>query len=116
MNTFKKTTLTLAASLPLVFASMSSQASMDPTLEKELVSICKAAASDNVMRLKDKLSSARLTEHNVAFNLSCNNTDLITFAEQNNANKTANKLRNSIGQVSITDVASLSTINVSFAE
>ncbi|NQZ82593.1 MAG: DUF3718 domain-containing protein [Colwellia sp.] len=116
MNTFKKTTLALAATLPLFFASMSSQASMDPGLEKELISICKAAASNNVMKLKDKLASAQLSEYNVTLNLSCNNTDLISFAEQHNANKVANKLRNRIGQVSITDVASLSTMNVSFIE
>ena len=46
----------------------------------------------------------------------CNGDDIITFAEKKGATKTAAQLQKSLGDVSITDVARIEKINVTFTE
>lgn len=46
----------------------------------------------------------------------CNGDDIITFAQKNDAIKTAAKLQKSIGDVNITDLAVIEKINVTFTE
>ncbi|MEW6982249.1 DUF3718 domain-containing protein [Colwelliaceae bacterium 6471] len=115
MNKIQATSLAIIA-LPLLLVTTSSQASMDPTLEKALVKICKAASSNIPLKLKDSISDYHLTERKVALNVMCNGNDIISFAEQHYADKTANRLKRSVGQVSISDVAAISNINVTFKE
>jgi len=114
MNKLNKIKYMTFALLPLIFASNSNAAYMDPTLERALVNICVAAASNKPVKLKNALSDYRLTEYNVALNLMCNNVDVISFAKMHNAPKTAGRLQNSIGQVDIVDVAALTKVNVNF--
>ena len=89
---------------------------MDVKVEKTLIDVCKAAKSNNVYRYKNTLKSYHLKERTVALKVMCNGDDIIDFAEKYGANKTAAKLQRSIGGVSITDVAKLEKINVTFEE
>jgi hypothetical protein len=114
MTKVKTTLLALTAALPLLGASMSSQAAMSPHMEGALIEVCKAAASNNLLSLNKTTKAYRLKNKTVALKLMCNGEDVISFAEQNGAEKTAAKLQRSIGNVDITDVAALSKVNVSF--
>ncbi|MBU2893109.1 DUF3718 domain-containing protein [Colwellia sp. D2M02] len=114
MTTFKKTLLTAAAILPLVALSLPSHAVMDSYMEKALINVCKAAKSNSVLKLKSTTKYYRLKTKTVALGLVCNGDDVITFAESYGANKTAATLQKSIGRVSITDVASVQKLNVTF--
>lgn len=111
LNVFSYTAFAL---LPLLFASSSSAAAMDPTLERALVKICVAAASDKPVKLKNAIADYNLTEYKVALNLMCNNLDVISFAEAHNATKNAARLQSTVGGVDIIDVAAIAKINVNF--
>lgn len=114
MTKIKTTLLALAAALPLLTMSMSSQAAISSNMEEALVDVCKATLSDNVHKLNKATKQYHLKNRTVALKLMCNGEDVISFAEHNGASKTAAKLQRSIGDVSITDVAALSKVNVSF--
>ncbi len=114
MTTFKKTLLALATALPVLAISLPSQATMSPYMEKALIDVCKAAKSNSILQLKSTTQSYRLKTKTVALKLMCNGEDVISFAESNGADKTAARLQKSIGNVSITDVAALSKVKVTF--
>ena len=114
MTTIKKTLVALAASLPLIAISLPSQAAMDPYLENALINVCKAAKSNSILKLNSTTKGYRLKNKTVALKLVCNGQDVISFAESYGANKTAARLQKSIGNVSITDVAALSKVKVTF--
>jgi len=114
MTKVKTTLLALTAALPLLTMSMSTQAAMSPHMETALVNVCKAALSNSVLKLSKTTKQYRLQNKTVALKLMCNGEDVISFAEHYGADKTAAKLQKSLGNVSITDVAALSKVNVSF--
>ncbi|NQY49083.1 MAG: DUF3718 domain-containing protein [Colwellia sp.] len=114
MTTIKKTLVALAASLPLIAISLPSQAAMDPYLENALINVCKAAKSNSILKLNSTTKGYRLKNKTVALKLVCNGQDVISFAESYGADKTAARLQQSIGNVSITDVAALSKVKVTF--
>ena len=114
MTTIKKTLLALAAALPVLAISLPSQAAMSPYMEKALIDVCKAAKSNSILKLKSTTKSYRLQTKTVALKLMCNGEDVISFAESYGADKTAARLQKSIGNVSITDVAALSKVKVTF--
>ncbi|MCJ8294926.1 MAG: DUF3718 domain-containing protein [Colwellia sp.] len=114
MTTIKKTLVALAASLPLIAISLPSQAAMDPYLENALIDVCKAAKSNSILKLNSTTKGYRLKNKTVALKLVCNGQDVISFAESYGADKTAARLQRSIGSVSITDVAVLSKVKVTF--
>jgi hypothetical protein len=114
MTTFKKTLLALAASLPVIAMSLPSQAAMTPYMEKALIDVCKAAQSNSLIKLNGATKSYRLKTKTVALKLMCNGEDVISFAENNGADKTAAKLQRSIGNVNIIDVAAISKVKVTF--
>jgi len=114
MTNFKKALLVLSVSLPVLAISLPSQASMTPYMENALIDVCKAAKSNNTIKLNYTTKSYRLKTKTVALKVMCNGEDLISFAESNGAYKTAEKLQNSIGNVTITDLAALSKVNVTF--
>jgi len=115
MTKFKTTLIALTTAIPVLAFSLPSQA-MDPTLERALVKMCKAAASDTPIRLKNSIDAYRLTERTVALNVICNGDDIISFAENHGADKTAAKLQRSIGKVRIIDTAATSKLSVTFTE
>ena len=114
MTTIKKTLLAFAAVLPVLAISLPSQAAMSPYMEKALIDVCKAAKSNSILKLKSTTKSYRLQTKTVALKLMCNGEDVISFAESYGADKTAARLQKSIGNVSITDVAALSKVKVTF--
>ena len=114
MTTFKKTLLALAASIPVLAVSLPSQAAMTPYMENALIEVCKAAKSNSLIKLNNTTKSYRLKNKTVALKLMCNGEDVISFAESYGADKTAAKLQRSLGSVSITDVAALSKVKVTF--
>ena len=116
MTTLKATTLALSAALPLLALSLSSQAAMSPQMENALVEVCKSAKSNSLSNYSKTIKSHNLQNRTVALKVMCNGEDIISFAEHYGADRTATKLQNSIGNVSITDVAAITKINVTFEE
>jgi len=114
MTKVKTTLLAFTAALPLLTMSMSSQAAMTPYMENALIDVCKAAISNSVHKLNKTTKEYRLQKKTVALKLMCNGEDVISFAEHYGADKTAATLQKSLGNVSITDVAALSKVDVSF--
>lgn len=80
-------------------------------LESGLVSICKSAANDKMLRMTRTIDEFRLSEKMVALNVVCNGQDIISFAEQHGAKKTTARLSDSIGSVEVTDIAALREYN-----
>lgn len=116
MTTIKTTLIALATAVPALAFSISSQATTTEYMDSALVEVCKATQSNKVYKLKSVLKSHRLQGKAVALKVMCNGDDIVTFAEKSGATKTAYKLQESIGDVSITDVAAISKINVTFTE
>ena len=117
MKTMNKAKLAVAlvTGLGLSAASMSSMA-MEPQVERALIKVCKSAASNKPIRLKNAMDDYNLAIRDVALKVMCNGDDIITFAETRGADKTASRLQHSVGGVSIIDVAAVSKINVTFEE
>ncbi|WNC73644.1 DUF3718 domain-containing protein [Thalassotalea psychrophila] len=115
-----KTLTTVTTTLLLAGASLvsfnSSAAPMSSYMEDALVETCKAAASNKTLRLSKTLKAYRLSEKTVALGVVCNGEDIITFAQNHGANKTADHMAESIGSASITDLAAIElvTYEVSF--
>ena len=105
----KTLTMTLIALITttLAFTSSAQAAPMSNHIENALVQVCKSALSNNVSKLNRTAAEFNLQHKTVALKVVCNGDDIITFAEKNGAFKTAARLENSIGHVSIQEVASL---------
>jgi len=117
MNKIKSVT-TAAITFSLLIGTSFSSSAMDKDVEQALINVCKASMSNNVIKLSKTAKSYQLKEQTIALKVMCNGEDIITFAEQHGAYKTAARLENKIGKgkVSITDVAALTKINVNFVE
>ncbi|MGL1958575.1 MAG: DUF3718 domain-containing protein [Colwellia sp.] len=116
MNKFKKTFLVLTTAASVLAFSLPSQASMSPYIKTALIDVCKAAKSNKVHRLNSTIKSHHLKNKTVALKVMCNGDDIISFAENYGATKTAKKLQKSLGKVNIIDVASTTKVNVTFTE
>ncbi len=116
MRTLKTTLIALATAIPVLAFSLPSQAAMSPCIEKALIDVCKAAMSNKVYRLHSTSKSYRLKDKTIALKVMCNGDDIITFAENHGADKTAAKLQRSIGSVSIIDTAATTKLSVTFTE
>ena len=109
-----KSVASLSLTVGVLVFSSNSVAKMDPYVESALIDTCKAAISDKNYKLNKTISSYRLSTKDVALKVMCNNVDIIAFAEQHGAYKTADKLQRSVGNVSISDFAAVTKINVNF--
>lgn len=76
-----------------VLASASSNAAMDPYVEKALQQVCYSSTSDRLYSFKKTVKSYRLDVKDVAMKVVCNGEDIATFAAENGAMKTANYIR-----------------------
>jgi len=114
MKTAKSVLFGITSTLSVLAISLPSQAATPTHMETALVSVCKAAQSNSVQKLKQQTKAFRLRERTVALGVVCNGEDIISFAETHGADKTAAKLQKSISNVSITDIAAVSKINVTF--
>jgi uncharacterized protein DUF3718 len=109
-------TLAIAATLPLLFTALPSQAAMSKYMETALIDVCKAAKSNHLGKYNKISKSYRLKDKTIALKVVCNGDDIISFAEKHGADKTAAKLQRSLGNVSIIDVAAVSKLSVTFNE
>lgn len=116
MTKFKTALIALATTVPVLAFSLPSQAAMSPYMKTALVDVCKAAMSNKIHRLNGTTKSYHLKDKTIALKVMCNGEDIISFAENHGADKTAAKLQRSIGNVNIIDTASISKINVTFTE
>jgi hypothetical protein len=96
-------------------ASFNSYA-MDEYIESALIDVCKSVKSDSVLKFQNTAKSYHLKDKTIALKVMCNGDDIITFAENNNAKRTAARLQKSLGTVDIIDVVSLTKINATFSE
>ncbi|MGB1261937.1 MAG: DUF3718 domain-containing protein [Cognaticolwellia sp.] len=110
LKTFTTATLTCAI---LSVASFSSYA-MDRYVENALIDVCKSTLTNSLARYKKTTKSYNLRDKTVALKVMCNGDDIISFAENHGAHKTAARLERSIGNTNITDVAAMTKVNVNF--
>jgi len=116
MTKFKTTLIALATTVPVLAFSLPSQAAMTPYMKTALVDVCKAAMSNKVHKLNRTTKSYHLKDKTIALKVMCNGDDIISFAENHGADKTAAKLQRSIGNVSIIDTAATGKLSVTFTE
>ncbi|MDG1752641.1 MAG: DUF3718 domain-containing protein [Thalassotalea sp.] len=100
----------------LAGASFTSSA-MDKYVEQSLIEVCKASTTNSTLKFNKTMKSFHLNNKAVANKVMCNGDDITDFARSHGSYKVAAKLEKSLnGDVSITDVAALSKINVNFVE
>jgi hypothetical protein len=116
MTTIKTTLIALATTVPVLAFSSSIQANTMTYMDTALVEICQAAKSNKVFKLKSAIKSYQIKDKTVASKVVCNGDDIISFAENNGAVKTAAHLQKRVGIVNITDLAAIEKINVTFTE
>ena len=109
-NSIKSIALVALTSATL-FAATNANAAMDPYLESALIDVCKSAQSNNVLRMRNTIKGYHLKEQTVALNLVCNGENVVSFAENSGANKTANHLESRLGKSEIVDLAQLYSVN-----
>jgi hypothetical protein len=105
--TSAKTVLSLAA-LGLTCLSFNS-AAMDKSIENALIDVCEAAQSKSLIKYKRTTKSYRLRDTLIARKVMCNGDNIITFAEKSGSYKIADRLRSSLTNVNIIDLANNST-------
>ena len=116
MTKLKTTLIALATAVPVLAFSLPSQAAMTPYMKAALVDVCKAAMSNKMYKLNKTTKAYNLNDKTIALKVMCNGDDIISFAENHGADKTAAKLQRSIGNVSIIDTASTGKLSVTFTE
>lgn len=106
-ETMKTTNILAIASLSGILLLTSHQTTavqMDEHIENALISVCKAARSNDVFDLKNAIKEYRLKEKTVAMKVVCNGSNIILFSEESNAFKTATHLSNKLGGSEIVDI------------
>ncbi|TVP15119.1 DUF3718 domain-containing protein [Shewanella sp. KCT] len=99
----KLLTIAAIALAPLAF---SSQAAMSPQMEKTLVAVCKAGASNSIIEFNGTMKEYRINKQRVFPRLVCNDQSFHQFALSKGADRTAAKIeRYSLGTVTIKDLA-----------
>ena len=89
----------------LLLSNVAKADQMSSYMENALIDVCKAAKSNNTIRFTNTVESYRLKTKTVAMKVVCNGENISEFAATHGANRTADKLNNSLGDVSIEDVA-----------
>ena len=108
MNTTKLTLTTTTSALIIASSLLLSNgiqaAGMSSYMENALIDICKAAKSNNTIRFHNTVDGYRLKTKTVALKVVCNGENISEFAVNHGANKTAERLNDSLGDVRIEDV------------
>lgn len=111
MNTLKSLVATTMTCSLLTLASFNASA-MDKEVEAALIDVCKSTLTNNVIKYKKVASTYHLKDRAIASKVMCNGENIIDFASEHGAEKTAARLERSIkGRVDIIDIAK---INVKF--
>ncbi|MGE6651000.1 DUF3718 domain-containing protein [Shewanella colwelliana] len=91
------------ASAPFAF---SANAAMSPQMEKTLVAVCKAGASNSMIEFSSTLKEHRINKQRVFPRLVCNDQSFHQFALSQGADRTAKKIAPyATGTVTIKDIA-----------
>jgi len=114
VNTITATVISFSL---LAGASVSSFAATDQYQEQALIEVCKSAKSNSLFKYNKTAKSYHLKDKTIASKVMCNGEDIADFARTHGSYKVANKLEQSLqGKVGITDIASVSKINVNYSE
>lgn len=107
MNKLTKRTGLLLATAGMIFSVnvVAETDAMPSYMENALIDVCKAAESNNTIRFSQTLDSHRLDTQTVALKVVCNGENISDFAATRGAYKTAERLNESLDDVSIEDVA-----------
>lgn len=116
MATLKTALIALTTAITVLAFSLSSQAAMNPNIEKALISICKSVTTNKIHKYKRTAKSYRLRDKTIALKVICNGQDIISFAESYGADKTAATLQRSLGKANIIDIAATEMLLVTFTE
>lgn len=113
-----KTLSALALGLSLTLTSQFANAghdtsAMDPYIESALIDVCKSTLTDRTYKMRKTIEGYNLNTKTVAMKVMCNGANISDFAAQNGALKTSSYLERSLGDVSISDVASNSNEKLS---
>lgn len=100
-----RVTGTLLLTSALFVTTTVSANSMTPHIENALIDVCKAAKSNNTIRFTNTVKEYRLKTKTVALKVVCNGENISDFAATHGAYKTSDKLNQSMGNVSLEDVA-----------
>jgi hypothetical protein len=112
-----KSTITTAITVTLLAGASFSSTAMDKYIEGSLIEVCKASTTNSMLKFNKTMKSLHLKNKAVANKVVCNGDDITDFARNHGSYKVAAKLEKSLnGNVSITDVAALSKIQVNFVE
>jgi hypothetical protein len=112
-----KSITTAAITFTLLASASFASSAMDKDIEQSLIEVCKASTTNSTLKFNKTMKSLHLKNKAVANKVMCNGEDITDFARSHGSYKVATKLEKSInGEVSITDVAALSKINVNFVE
>jgi hypothetical protein len=116
MNKVKSITTALITVSLLAGTSFTSAAT-NTSVEQSLVNVCKASTTNNLIKYNKVAKSYRLKDKTIAIKVMCNGEDIAEFARSHGSYNIAAKLERSLrGNVSISDVAAITKINVNFAE
>ncbi|QYJ87285.1 DUF3718 domain-containing protein [Shewanella mesophila] len=99
----KLLSIAVIALAPFAF---STQAAMTPHMEKTLIAVCKAGASNNVVKFNGTMKEYRINKQRVFPRLVCNDQSFHQFALSQGADRTAHKIAPyATGTVTIKDIA-----------
>ncbi|ACA87555.1 DUF3718 domain-containing protein [Shewanella woodyi] len=94
------------ATLILTPLAFNASAAMHPQLEKTLVDVCKAGASNKMYQLRHTVKTNRINEKRIYPRLVCNGETFHQFALNQGADKTAKRIGKFMkGTVTIKDIA-----------
>jgi len=94
------------AAIVLTPLAFNASAAMHPQLERTLVQVCKAGASNSLYQFRDTMKSYRINKQRVFPRLVCNGQSYHQFALSHGADRTARKIAPYMkGQVTIKDLA-----------
>jgi len=108
------TVITTLTTFIMLIGTAYSSLNMDKYVESSLIEVCKSVKKNDVLMFNKTTKFYRLKNKTVANNVMCNGEDIIDFAEKHGAYKIAVKLKSSIGNMQITDIAANSKLNVTF--
>jgi len=114
MNSTTNTLIALVTTVSAFAFTAPTQAAMDPYMETALVSVCKASKTNKLHEFHSTRKAHRLNSKAIALKVSCNGQDIIAFAQSHGAHKTVAHLEDSIGSVSISEIAATKKVNVNF--
>ncbi|MCG9714471.1 DUF3718 domain-containing protein [Shewanella insulae] len=99
-----KKLLTIAA-IALAPLAFSSQAAMSLQMEKTLVAVCKAGASNSIVEFNGTMKEYRINKPRIFPRLVCNDQSFHQFALSHGADRTAARIeRYTLGTVTIKDI------------